>query len=125
VGFDELPRRIAEWDIGIAPLADIPYNATRSDIKVKEYAACGVPWLASPFGPYSDLGEAQGGRLVHDDGWFEALDRLVARRRERKRLSRKGRAWAKRQTMDAVADRWERLFAEAAGLERSVRTKAQ
>jgi glycosyltransferase involved in cell wall biosynthesis len=114
VPFPELPRRIGGFDIGIAPLADIPYNRTRSDIKLKEYAASGVPWLASPVGPYRGLGEAQGGRLVPDDGWFDALDRLVTRRRERRRLARRAHAWAKRQTVDAAADRWEQLFTDAA-----------
>ena len=114
VPFPELPERMAGWDIGIAPLVDIPYNLTRSDIKLKEYAASGIPWLASPVGPYLGLGEAQGGRLVPDGGWFEALDRLVTGRRERKRLARKAKTWAKRQTIFAVADRWERVFASAA-----------
>ncbi len=115
VPFVELPTRIGGFDVGIAPLADIPANRARSDIKVKEYAGSGVPWLASPVGPYRDLGEAEGGRLVPDDGWHEALDRLVSRPRERRRLARKAKRWAKRQTIDAVADRWERVFADAAG----------
>ncbi len=114
VDFEELPRRIAGFDIGIAPLANIPWNRSRSDIKLKEYAASGVPWLASPVGPYARLGEGEGGRLVPDDGWFEALDRLVSNRRERKRLARKARKWAKGQTIDAVADRWEAVFVDAA-----------
>jgi glycosyltransferase involved in cell wall biosynthesis len=119
VRFLELPARIAGWDIGIAPLADLPYNETRSGIKLKEYAGSGVPWLASPVGPYRGLGEAHGGRLVPDDGWFEALDRLVARARERRRLARKAKAWAKRQTINTVAGRWEQVFetAAAAGTE--------
>lgn len=113
VEFLELPRRIGGFDIGIAPLADIPYNRTRSDIKLKEYAASGVPWLASPVGPYVGLGEAQGGRLVPNEAWFEALDLLVTRRRVRRRLARKAKAWVKDQTIDAVADRWEELFVRA------------
>jgi glycosyltransferase involved in cell wall biosynthesis len=115
VPFLELPRRIGGFDIGIAPLADLPANRARSEIKVKEYSVSGVPWLASPVGPYVGLGEEQGGRLVPDDGWFEALDRLVSRGRERKRLARKAKAWAKGQTIDAVADRWEQVFTQAAG----------
>jgi glycosyltransferase involved in cell wall biosynthesis len=114
VPFLELPRAIGGFDIGIAPLADIPCNWARSDIKVKEYAASAVPWLASPIGPYQGLGEEQGGRLVPDDSWFDALDRLVTRRRERRRLARNAKKWAKHQTIEAAADRWERVFAELA-----------
>jgi glycosyltransferase involved in cell wall biosynthesis len=115
VPFRELPGRVGGFDVGIAPLADIPFNWARSDIKVKEYAASGVPWLASPVGPYLGLGEGQGGRLVPDDGWLDALERLVTSRRERQRLARNAAKWAKGQTIDAVADRWERVFATAAG----------
>jgi hypothetical protein len=60
VPFPELPRRIGGFDVGIAPLADLPGNRVRSDIKLKEYAASGVPWLASAVGPYLGLGEAEG-----------------------------------------------------------------
>jgi glycosyltransferase involved in cell wall biosynthesis len=116
VPFPELPGRIGGYDVGIAPLADIPCNWARSDIKLKEYAASGVPWLASPIGPYLGLGEGQGGRLVADDAWFEALDRMVSRERERRRLARRAQKWARRQTIEAAADRWEHVFATAAGL---------
>jgi glycosyltransferase involved in cell wall biosynthesis len=115
VPFDDLPARIGGFDVGIAPLADIPWNRARSDIKLKEYAASGVPWLASPVGPYLGLGAQQGGRLVPDDGWLEALERLVTRRRERRRLARSAQRWARGQTIDAVADRWEHVFVTAAG----------
>jgi glycosyltransferase involved in cell wall biosynthesis len=113
--FHDLPGRIGGFDIGIAPLADIPMNWARSDIKVKEYAASGVPWLASPIGPYAGLGEKQGGRLASDDRWFEELDRLVAHQRERQQLGRNAEAWARGQTIEAVAHRWEDVFAEAVG----------
>jgi glycosyltransferase involved in cell wall biosynthesis len=113
VDFQQLPRRIGAWDIGIAPLSDTPMNRSRSDIKLKEYASCGVPWLASAVGPYAGLGEDEGGWLVRDDGWFEALDQLVRRRRERKRLGRNAKRWAKHQTIDSVADQWEAVFAAA------------
>ena len=115
VPFEELPDRIAGFDIGIAPLADIPANRVRSDIKLKEYAATGIPWLASPIGPYVGLGEQEGGRLVADDDWFESLEALVLSHSERQRLADNARRWARAHTIDAVAERWEAVFMEAAG----------
>jgi glycosyltransferase involved in cell wall biosynthesis len=114
VPYDRLGDRIRAFDVGIAPLADIPFNRARSDVKLKEYAACGVPWLASPVGPYTALGEAEGGRLVADDGWCESLESLVLDRRDRRRLARRARVWAKRTTIARVAERWEAVFVAAA-----------
>jgi glycosyltransferase involved in cell wall biosynthesis len=113
IDFEGLPGRMATFDIGIAPLADIPFNRARSEIKLKEYAASGVPWLASPVGPYAGLGEAEGGRLVPDDGWYDALEALVTDPDRRARLGRNAEAWAQNQTMAAVADRWEQIFVGA------------
>jgi glycosyltransferase involved in cell wall biosynthesis len=83
----ELASQIERFDIGVAPLADTPFNRARSNIKLKEYAALGVPWLASPVGPYLGLGEDQGGRLVEDDRWFEEVVSLVAEGESRARLA--------------------------------------
>lgn len=116
IPFHDLPERIGGFDIGIAPLADIACNRARSDIKLKEYAASGVPWLASPVGPYRGLGELEGGRLVPDDCWFEAMDRLASNPGERVRLGQNAQVWALTQTVDAVAGRWEQMFSVAAGV---------
>lgn len=113
VHFFDLPGAMAQFDVGIAPLADIPFNRARSDVKLKEYASAGLPWLASPVGPYAAYGEREGGRLVDDGAWFPVLDRLVRSRRERARLRRRARAWARRQSIDRFATQWEDVYAEA------------
>ena len=111
--FLELPGVTGGFDIAIAPLADLAFNRARSDIKLKEYAASGVPWLASPVGPYLGLGEAQGGRLVPNDDWFDALEALITNSSLRRQLGENGRAWAAQQTIDGVADLWEQVFTDA------------
>jgi glycosyltransferase involved in cell wall biosynthesis len=121
VPFERLTDRIAGFDIGIAPLADLELNEGRSDIKLKEYAARGVPWLASPRGPYVSFGEEQGGRLLADDEWYDALVSMVRDQRGRKRLAKKARRWAKTQTIESTADRWEQHFLEAATAARAAR----
>jgi len=114
VPFPELPDAIAQFDLAIAPIADVSFNRVRSNIKVKEYAAGGVPWLASPIGPYKGLGEQQGGRLVVDYGWAEALTDLVTDPEARARLAEHAQAWGRTQTVNANAAEWEAVFAEAA-----------
>ena len=59
------------------------------------------------------LGPEQGGLLVPDDGWFDALDRLVRDAGERQTLAAKARKWAATQTIDAEVERWEAVFGEA------------
>lgn len=110
--YPELGRWTGAFDIGIAPLADIRLNRARSNVKLKEYAAAGTPWLASPVGPYVDMGEGEGGRLVADDRWYEELERLVLAPKERAKLGERGLKWARGQTIDRNAERWERLFGE-------------
>lgn len=114
VQFDRLTQRLADFDLGIVPLADIPFCRGRSNVKAREYAAAGVPWLASPVGSYGHLGREEGGVLVDDGDWRDALDELIGSRRERGRLAKNAKAWAKRETIGNMAGVWEETFAEVA-----------
>jgi glycosyltransferase involved in cell wall biosynthesis len=82
-------------------------------VKLKEYAALGIPWLASPVGPYVGLGEAQGGLLVQDAEWGRALGSLIEHPLRRARLGRRARAWAASQTIDFAVAQWEAAFEDA------------
>lgn len=106
VPFAELDRELARFDVGLAPIADIALNHSRSNVKLKEYAVVGVPWLASPIGPYVAMGEREGGRLVPEDGWHAAIERLLDKPRERRKLAKRARKWGRGQTISAHADRW-------------------
>jgi glycosyltransferase involved in cell wall biosynthesis len=105
--FGDLPSIIRQFDVGIAPLSDIPMSAARSNIKVKEYAACGVPWLASARGPYVGLGEGEGGQLLGDDEWEEGLVRFISARFRRRGLRRRAKSWAKSQLIGRHVGEWE------------------
>lgn len=98
VQYTELGSHIAGFDIGIAPIVDIPFNRARSRVKVKEYAGAGVPWLASPIGPYVGIGEREGGRLVPDEAWPEAIAHLIERPKDRAKLAKRAEKWAKTQS---------------------------
>ena len=109
----ELTRACGVFDVGIAPLSDIAMNRARSNVKLKEYAAAGACWLASPTGPYAELGEKQGGRLVADDGWHDAIARLVDKPRERAKLTKRAGRWVADETLSKNARTWEARFEEA------------
>jgi hypothetical protein len=119
VPFGELLGAMADFDIGIAPLADTPFNQARSSIKLKEYGAIGAAWLASPVGAYREMGTREGGQLVGDDAWFDTLHGLISGRFKRRRLSRQALKWAQSQTIDRFASQWEDEFSLA--IERALR----
>jgi glycosyltransferase involved in cell wall biosynthesis len=113
VPFPKLGTVVAGFDLGLAPLVDVPINRTRANSKVKEYAVLGVPWLASPVGSYPGLGEAEGGRLVADDDWYEAIERLATRDRERRKLAKRAARWGRSQTISRHAQAWEVVLQDA------------
>lgn len=113
VPIERLIETESDFDVGLAPLVDTPFNRARSNVKLKEYAAAGAAWLASPIGPYAGMGEREGGLLVADDGWPAALFRIVDDDALRRDLARQGRAWVSRQTITQGGAIWENLFRDA------------
>lgn len=113
IAYGGLPQYFAHCDIAIVPLTDTPVNRARSVVKLKEYAAAGVPWLASPVGAFADKGEQHGGRLVPDDGWTEAIEELMNDADLRRVLAQRGQRWAAGETIEAHADAWEQTFQQA------------
>lgn len=47
-------------DVGIAPLRDTPFNHAKSDIKLLEYSASGIPWVGSALSSYEGLRKSWG-----------------------------------------------------------------
>jgi glycosyltransferase involved in cell wall biosynthesis len=113
VPIEQLVATESEFDVGLAPLLDTAFNRARSNVKLKEYAAAGAAWLASPVGPYRGMGEEQGGLLVEQDGWLEALEALVDDEGRRRALAERGRRWVAGQTIRAGGAAWQAAFREA------------
>jgi len=92
-GFITWLTRQPGWDIGLAPLADTPFNRCKSAIKTLDYAALGIPVLASDVAVYrGSLADGPGGLLVANTAvaWHGALSQLVRDRALRARLARGG-----------------------------------
>jgi glycosyltransferase involved in cell wall biosynthesis len=114
VHFPQLLRHVSTFEVGIAPLSPaVEINHARSNVKVKEYAAVGVPWLASPIGPYARFGDKQGGRLVPDDDWFASLDALIGSDRTRRKLAKRAAKWGREQLLSRNIGHWERALGDA------------
>ena len=69
---------LLSMDVGIAPLRDVPFNHAKSDIKLLEYSASGIPWIASALPSYVSLQESfQMGRIAkRPKDWIRNLKAL-------------------------------------------------
>ena len=65
-------------DVGIAPLSHSPFNYAKSDIKLLEYSASGIPWVATDCPSYESLHKTWGlGRVAkRPKHWIQHLNAL-------------------------------------------------
>lgn len=78
------------WDLAIAPLADTPFNAAKSDNKYREYGAAGIPGVYSDVAVYRRvITDGTNGLLVKNttDAWYWALRAMLEDRELRQRLA--------------------------------------
>lgn len=62
---DEWPSQLRHFDVGVVPLSDVKFNRAKSCIKGLEYAAAGIPFVASATPEYLALHAEHGiGRLA-------------------------------------------------------------
>jgi GT2 family glycosyltransferase/glycosyltransferase involved in cell wall biosynthesis len=94
-GFVHWATQIRWWDIGIAPLVDTPFNRRKSAIKTMDYAALGLPVLASDMPAFrGSVADGPGGMLVENTtpAWYAALALLTGDPRRRQALAEGARA---------------------------------
>jgi glycosyltransferase involved in cell wall biosynthesis len=104
--------RTIDFDIGVAPLADIPFNHTKSPIKLVEYAALGIPAVASAVGPYLDyMRHGETGFLVREpDDWGRYLNMLAADPQMREEMGAKAKQVAAEFTIERRWPEWEAAY---------------
>jgi glycosyltransferase involved in cell wall biosynthesis len=74
----DYPKLFTPIDIGIVPLSDIQFNHAKSFIKGLEYAAAGIPFIASYSPEYEYLAELGIGRVAHNEKeWEYHLNELM------------------------------------------------
>lgn len=79
-------------DIGLAPLADDNWTRGKCGLRLLQYAAAGVPAVASPVGVQGAITQAGGAVPARTESdWVEAVDRLLRDPEERARIGRAGR----------------------------------
>jgi glycosyltransferase involved in cell wall biosynthesis len=88
------PSDVAAFDIGVLPEPDDPWTRGKGAFKALVYMAAALPVVASRVGVNSDvILDGRTGLIVDDDeGWIDALDRLIRDPEMRESMGRAGRA---------------------------------
>jgi len=90
---------ICQFDVGIMPLADTPWERGKCAYKLIQYMACGVPVIASPVGANRQV-------VVHglngflagtEEEWLDALDSLYCSRELRLKMGKAGKEEVRRE----------------------------
>jgi glycosyltransferase involved in cell wall biosynthesis len=86
-------QEIQNFDVGIMPLADGPFERGKCGYKLIQYMACGIPVVASPVGANVKIVDhGRSGFLAESQlQWVEALCRLCEDARLRKSMGLAGR----------------------------------
>lgn len=96
---DDYPLVLAGkgWDIAVAPVINNSFGNCKSDIKIKEYAACGLPIVASPIVPYKEAAASNAQIVFAEtfDEWYNALKGLIQDSERRDEMTKKNRQWVK------------------------------
>jgi len=74
----DYPSLLSGFHIGLVPLVPSPFNEAKSYLKGLEYAAAGIPFIATPTAEYRRLHEAGVGRLASTpDEWRDHATELL------------------------------------------------
>jgi hypothetical protein len=113
----EMQEAHANFDIGVVPLNDIPFNRAKSFIKGVEYAASGIPFVASALPEYEYLASMGVGRVAASEAdWINHFDELL-KFQVREQESRKIKKIIDKEfTMSKTGPEWISVFGEIINL---------
>lgn len=111
-GVEAAVRSLEHLDVGLAPLEPNTFNLSKSDLKLKEYAARGVAAIAVDYGPYASGAPGTvppGVRLRdgHADTWGQALEFVLDNPDALEQARTYALAWAQANTLENHAGQWE------------------
>lgn len=117
---DGVDGYMAELDftIGLAPLVDDVFNRSKSDIKIKEYAARGIAPIVSHVGPYAaSPGLFTTARLdsvprwfADIFGWTATITDLLEQPTFLRKMQTLALEWARENTLERHAGLWEKAL---------------
>jgi hypothetical protein len=116
VAFADHPRIYSLFDINLAPLENTRFNLCKSDLRLIEGGAHGVPYVASALAPYAEFHRLSGGvggflaTTVHE--WEDGIEALLDGQREARGQSL-ARYVRETRALSVVAGQWETALSGA------------
>jgi glycosyltransferase involved in cell wall biosynthesis len=113
---DEFYRAIAPFDLAVVPLYGLEFDQSKSNIPVLEYAALGIPSVASDMTPYRDfIVNGKTGYLVRSrQDWVKRVTELVNDHQAREEMGAAARERAAAWTIEGNWHRWQDVYRELA-----------
>lgn len=104
--------RTIDFDIGLAPLLPSLFARCKSHIKALEYAALGIPCIASDVEPYHDfiIPGVTGYLCKTAVDWWRYLRDLIEDDAMREEMGREAKRWAAQWTIQEHWTQWEQAY---------------
>ncbi|MDG9925376.1 MULTISPECIES: glycosyltransferase [unclassified Pseudomonas] len=121
-GFDDYHEFIKfkisrQWDLGLAPLLDSPFNASKTNNKFREYGGCGIVGLYSNVSPYREsVIHRETGYLTNNDvaSWTNAIVAAAENPAQRLKISAVAKGFVKKNySHQAIAPLWMKALKKA------------
>lgn len=112
--------KACDFDIGLAPLSDTPFNHSKSHIRALEYMALGIPVIAADLPPYRDLvvDGVTGYLASTPEAWAKRLTDLIADADAREELGAAGKQVARDWVIQSGWTHWRDAYEEVTGWRR-------
>lgn len=83
------------WDIAVAPVINNAFGNAKSNLKLMEYAALGLPVVASPIAPYRESAASNAQILFAEsfDEWYNSIKELIEDSSKRDSIARANKDW--------------------------------
>jgi glycosyltransferase involved in cell wall biosynthesis len=94
-------------DIGLAPLPDNAFTRGKCGFKILQYAAAGLPTVASPVGVNAEYASngVTGFHATNTAEWITSISRLIENAELRKTMGRQARLWVTSFDVDIIGKR--------------------
>jgi len=102
----------SDFDIGLCPLTDSPFNDSKSDVKFLEYSSLEIPTIASKSLPYITIDHGVTGYLARNlSDWKKYIADLISNKQKRRKIGTAAKEYVvTERTIQINIWRWEEVL---------------